>query len=212
MGVSLAALTTLLHRAEPLPATPFHIIPRLEWGALPPDRSAPAEKGPYDPVSNPDAWFIYDKPLAAVLHTVIVHHTAARWRHDPRQVQRWHMTRFGFADVGYHFLIGLWGEIYEGRSLRVRGAHTAGFNTGSIGIALMGNFAWWPPTAVQLFSLQALATALSTTYFLSHLAGHQDFQPGKTECPGNHLGAYLTEIAAAAGLAFGVDGFARRQE
>jgi len=209
VGAGLAALTALLHRAEPNPATPFHIIPRPEWGALPPDQQAPGERSPYDPVHNPDGLLIYNKPLAAVLHTIIVHHTAARWRHDPRQVQQWHMTRFGFADVGYHFLIGLWGEVYEGRSLEVRGAHTTGFNTGSIGIVLMGNFEWWPPTAVQLLSLQALTTALTKTYSLTHLAGHRDFQPGETVCPGKHLAASLTAIAAAASLEFGVDGFSR---
>lgn len=208
IGAGFAALTTLLQRAEPVPATPFHIIPRLEWGALPPNLQAPAEKGQYDPVNNPGGWLVYDQSLATVLHTIIVHHTAALWGHDPRQVQQWHMSRFGFADVGYHFLIGLWGEVYEGRSLQVRGAHTAGFNMGSMGIALMGNFEWWQPTAVQLLSLQALAMALATTYPLTHLAGHHDFQPGQTVCPGKHLEASLAAIAAAAGLELGIDGFA----
>ena len=40
----------------------------------------------------------------------------------------------GLRDIGYHFVIGLDGEIEEGRPIEQSGAHTKGHNFDSIGI------------------------------------------------------------------------------
>ena len=50
---------------------------------------------------------------------------------------RWHKER-GWDGIGYHFLIGLNGEVWEGRPLDVVGAHCKGHNHHSIGIAYVG--------------------------------------------------------------------------
>lgn len=49
-----------------------------------------------------------------------------------------HKETLKFSDVGYHFLIGQSGRIYEGRPLPVQGAHTLGLNKENIGIAFIG--------------------------------------------------------------------------
>ena len=41
----------------------------------------------------------------------------------------------GWGDVGYNYMIGPGGQIYECRSLAYDGAHVAGHNAGNIGIA-----------------------------------------------------------------------------
>lgn len=54
----------------------------------------------------------------------------------------------GWGDIGYHYIIDYWGNIYEGRygGNGVRGAHTYynkkcdNFNVGTVGILLMGNY------------------------------------------------------------------------
>lgn len=98
------------------------------------------------------------------------------------------MDRRGFADIAYHFLIDPEGLIYEGREINVRGAHVQGFNTGSVGIVLVGNFSETEPTRSQVDSLANLVGYLRYAYEIRYLAGHKDY-PGQgqdgTECPGD---------------------------
>ena len=53
------------------------------------------------------------------------------------QIDKMHRAR-GFACIGYHFVIYLDGSIHEGRDISKVGAHTTGYNTGSIGICYVG--------------------------------------------------------------------------
>ncbi len=192
---------------EPCSADPPPIIPRAEWGAVEPNLDAPGERFPYDSVTNPEGWLIYDRPLVDILNTVVVHHSAYLEDNDPLGAQRLHMEQYGFADVGYHFMLDRDGRIYQGRSLLVRGAHTAGFNTGTVGICLLGHFDVYWPSHAQLSNLQGLLCFLLDQYPLTHLAGHQDFQPGQTACPGRHLEPQLPGLAKKVGLKFGTGGY-----
>jgi hypothetical protein len=206
-GVSLHTLTacealTSLD-APQRPAT----VPRSDWQAVDPDFNAPGEHGLYDPKTNPEGWWVYTAPLPDVLNTVVFHHSALPLSDGPRQIQYKHMHDKGFADIGYHFVIDDRGQIYEGRSITVRGAHTGGHNTGTVGVVLMGNFEETEPTPVQLANATILVRYLTYQYTLSHLAGHRDFQPDETVCPGKHLEPRLPDIAHALGLKFGIEGY-----
>jgi hypothetical protein len=99
--------------------------------------------------------------------------------------------------------------IYAGRDLSVRGAHTGGANTGTVGVALLGNFERGSPAKAQLDTLRALGAYLAGTYTLTHLAGHRDFQPGVTVCPGRELEPLLPGLAEELGLEFGTGGYVR---
>jgi N-acetylmuramoyl-L-alanine amidase len=50
------------------------------------------------------------------------------------------MDTNGWDDIGYNFLVGEDGNAYEGRGWDNVGAHVKGFNTDSLGIAVIGNF------------------------------------------------------------------------
>lgn len=188
------------------PSQPVVLIPREQWGAREPDVSPDGrgERGPYSP-ANPNGWLVYDRPLEEVLERIIIHHSALPLTDGPVEIQRLHMEERGFADIGYQYLIDEAGRLFEGRPLNVRGAHTAGSNTGSVGICLLGNFEETQPTAAQLNSLHALIKALLLNFKnITSLAGHKDFNPDTTLCPGQHLYALLAEIAGQHGLRYGV--------
>lgn len=204
----LVGLPALLARsgAIPLPTT-LCIVPRAVWGAEEPNLAAEAEHGLYDPRTNPDGWRVYTQPLADVLHTVIVHHTASFVKQNPRYVQRWHRERLGLADIGYHFVINAQGIVFEGRPIQVRGAHTGGYNTGTVGVALLGHFELWRPSKTQMAALRLLIVYLRDMYVIQYLAGHRDFQPDETICPGRYLAEVLPELAAELGLTYGTDGY-----
>jgi len=55
-------------------------------------------------------------------------------------IRGYHMDQLNFDDIGYSFLIGGDGNVYEGCGWTHEGAHTYGYNKKSIGIAFIGNF------------------------------------------------------------------------
>jgi hypothetical protein len=55
-----------------------------------------------------------------------------------KEIQEEHFEQ-NFGDVGYHYGIDCSGFIFEGRDIRHKGSHIAGFNTGVIGIVLLEN-------------------------------------------------------------------------
>ena len=206
LGAALAACGPNPPAPSPRP-TPLPLVSREAWGAAEPDHTAPGEHGLFDPVTNPEGWLVYEQPLSEILRTLIVHHSALPLSDGPREIQTLHMQRRGYADIGYHYLIDAAGQLYAGRDLGVRGAHTGGANTGSVGVCLLGNFETAEPPAAQLATLRALAADLLARYGLTHLAGHRDFQPDETVCPGALLEPLLPELAAAVGLTYGTGGY-----
>jgi hypothetical protein len=111
----------------------------------------------------------------APFRKIVVHHTASpNGVKDPAATVRFgyelHVVKRGFTDIGYNFLIGPDGEIFEGRRARkystgelhtgedgsgnaIIGGHAKGRNAGTCGIALIGNFMKTSPTAAAISSL-----------------------------------------------------------
>lgn len=169
---------------------------------------------------------------ADTLRFAVVHHTAGANQYTPaeaaaivRGIQLYHVQGNGWADVGYNFLVDKYGTVYEGRyggaERNVVGAHAEGFNTGSVGIALLGNYEQtatpkaaedaiarllaWRLDVAHLDPLSTLSAisggnqrfAAGLPVFLRAVSGHRD--TGFTACPGDTLYARLSSIAAAAG-------------
>lgn len=216
-ALSVGGLMLLRRRTAPMPTpqpteTAFLppqpiIVPRAAWGARDPDHMAPNEYGYADsPLDS--SWWVYPNDLSEVYNTVCIHHTAHA--HDSvetmQDVQNLHMNRNGWADIGYHYGIDTDGNIYEGRDIGVRGSSVGGYNTGLIGIVLMGNFEIDQPTEAQITSTQVLVNWLTALYRLSHLAGHNEFN-GNTVCPGENLASQLDTFATNAGLQRGTGGY-----
>lgn len=147
---------------------------------------------------------------------IVIHHTGEAANSTlpdlpgPEQVQaiyRMHTVTNGWGDIGYHYLIDTEGVIYEGRAggHGVIGAHVYCANTGTIGIALIGNFQSKNPSEEQVKSLRRLIASLAKEYdidltknVLFHgkkqptVVGHRDIAP--TACPGRRLQSLLTTI------------------
>ncbi len=186
-----------------------NILSREEWDAQPLNLLAPEELGLFDVESNPEGVLYYTDDLRSVLNTIVVHHTAISDA-GPVEIQELHMDRRGFADVAYHFLIDSDGIIYEGREIDIRGAHVQGFNTGSVGVVLLGNFNETVPSGPQLGSLEKLVDYLRYIYEIRFLAGHKDYpnqSPDGTECPGDNLYPLLPDMAQKLGMKSGIDGY-----
>ncbi|MPV37598.1 N-acetylmuramoyl-L-alanine amidase [Georgenia subflava] len=92
----------------------------------------------------------------APLKATVVHHTAGTNNYGPaesasivRGIYRYHTVSRQWGDIGYNFLIDKWGNIFEGRSgslaapagQMVVAGHARPFNTSTMGVSVMGNFA-----------------------------------------------------------------------
>src|SRR5918999_1393346 len=138
-----------------------------------------------------------------------------------RGIQLYHVRSNGWNDIGYNFLVDKYGQVFEGRfggmERNVVGAHAEGFNTGSTGVALVGNYDGIGITpAARAALVRLLAWRLDVAHvdplktfnaisggnarfrrglpvFLRTIVGHRD--TGFTDCPGDRLYAALDGLA-----------------
>jgi len=122
------------------------------------------------------------------INKIIVHCTATPEgrAHTVADVTGWHKER-GFNTIGYHWLIGINGELWQGRPEDVIGAHTVGANADSIGISYVGGMtkdmkvSKDTRTEAQKATLLKLLQNLKKTYPGAKIYGHRDF--AKKDCP-----------------------------
>lgn len=148
------------------------------------------------------------------MNRMAIHHTVTPSANPERQVrgiQRYHMDSRGWCDVGYHFLVGIDGTVYEGRPLHLVGAHVGGHNTNNIGISFVGCFtgSGCPagtgpsrPPEVMIDAAARLVGKLSSLFGIginsSTVKGHRDHSGQSTGCPGDFLHARLGDIRSRA--------------
>ena len=165
--------------------------------------------------------------FAATLRLALVHHTAGANGYTAaeapalvRAIQLYHVKGNGWNDVGYNFLVDRFGTVYEGRyggvERNVVGAHAEGFNTGSVGVAVLGEYsslavtpkaresvarllAWRldlahvdPATTQSFISGGNARFPAGLPVFLRTVSGHRD--TGFTDCPGTALYNLLNSI------------------
>ncbi|XP_056006494.1 peptidoglycan-recognition protein SC2-like isoform X2 [Ostrea edulis] len=105
-----------------------------------------------------------------------------------KEIQHFHMDTRGWDDIGYSFLVGQDGNIYEGRGWDHVGAHTLHYNTSGYAASFMGNFMTHPPNDASLTAVKKLIDyGISQGYIAAtyKLYGHRDV--GNTACPGDAL-------------------------
>jgi hypothetical protein len=193
------------------------IVPRSEWRANEAIKRAPPR-------------------YAKGVYFAIVHHTAGTNAYGPAAsaaivlgIELYHVRGNRWNDIGYNFLVDRYGQVFEGRAggidRNVIGAQAEGFNTGSVGIAVIGNYQTGTVSAATGRSLVALLAwrldvahvdplgtvtwtsggnpkfRRGTPVKLRAISGHRD--TGFTSCPGTRLYSRLPSLAqqvAAIGL------------
>ncbi|ADG75269.1 N-acetylmuramoyl-L-alanine amidase family 2 [Cellulomonas flavigena DSM 20109] len=190
------------------------VVSRAQWGAR-------------AQVCTPDT--------AQRVSAVVVHHTAgsnayaspAEAMAQIRNDQRYHIESRGWCDIGYNFLVDHWGNIYEGRAgsltSPVVGVHAGGFNTGTVGVSMLGTFGTVAPSSAMRDAVARIAAWRLAAYdvdprgsstwttsggensrwpgggvvHLPNVFGHRDV--AFTACPGDQGYATLGAVRSAAG-------------
>ncbi|XP_030400189.1 peptidoglycan recognition protein 1 [Gopherus evgoodei] len=150
------------------------IVSRRQWGARPPRSRV---------------------PLRTPVPYVIIHHTTgnrctsqASCSREVKGIQNYHMNTQRWSDIGYNFLIGEDGRVYEGRGWKTMGAHAKKWNHKSLGFSFLGNFSNRIPSAAALNAAKSLIQCAISRGFLKRsytVTGHRNVNP--TSCPGNAL-------------------------
>ncbi|MEY2399841.1 MAG: hypothetical protein QOJ00_3015 [Actinomycetota bacterium] len=213
-------------KPAPAPAGPPRpaIVSRAAWGA---DESLRFDK------TGKERW----TPKFAPIQKLIVHHTAGSNNDSNpastiRAIYYYHAVTRGWGDIGYNFLVDQAGRIYKGRDSHtaqsaddtitgedgsgngVTGAHAHGYNTGAVGVALLGTLTNQDATPAaknaleDLLAWKAYADGIdphgATRYTNSvsgeqktfaNIAGHRDV--GTTSCPGGSFYATLPAVRDA---------------
>jgi uncharacterized protein with LGFP repeats len=148
IALGAGALTGQRQKAEPYIGPRPGIVTRSGWGA---DEKLREKK------------FVYTKKVKAAF----VHHTASGNNYTCsqapsviRSIYRFHVASMGWRDIGYNFLVDKCGKIYEGRAggvaKPVQGAHTLGFNTNSMGVAVIGTYSSTKPSSSAVKAIARL--------------------------------------------------------
>lgn len=232
-GPAAGALATAVASSMPLPgALPCDVpfLTRAAWGA---DESLRFPGG------------VEDWPATYhAVQTLTVHHTATS-NNDPapaatvRAIYNMQAVSKAWGDIGYHLMIDEAGRVYEGRwsggdglpvfgtpgwarerPTMTTGAHVKNYNSGNIGVCLIGDLTSRPPTAAARESLARVLAALAracnldvqgtTSYHdaisgaakpVRTLSGHRNW--AATDCPGDtfypQLASLRTDVAARVG-------------
>ncbi|XP_062577288.1 peptidoglycan recognition protein 1-like [Saccostrea cucullata] len=96
-----------------------------------------------------------------------------------------------WSDIGYSFLVGNDGNVYEGRGWSRVGAHTSGYNN-DLAASFIGTFTDQLPISAALNAAKNLIQCgVDKGYIKSSytLHGHRDVS--STTCPGNMLYAEI---------------------
>lgn len=123
------------------------------------------------------------------INSIIVHCTATpEGRVETvESIRRMHKAK-GWADIGYHYLIGLNGERWNGRNVNLVGAHCEGYNANSIGVCYVGGCdknmkAKDTRTDKQKAALIALLKDLRKLYPKAKIVSHRDLDRKGKACP-----------------------------
>ncbi len=184
------------------------IVPRSSWGARPP-RSTLGIVG--------------DLRAAVVHHSVTANgYSAAQVPSILRSIQAYHQDVNGWNDIAYNFAVDRFGRAWEARGggidKIVLGGHSKGFNTGTVGVVVLGDFtaasvpsasletvarvvAWKfaihrvdPASTVPVTSAGSSRHPAGRTVTLPRVVGHRDLQ--STGCPGAGIYSRLGTIRA----------------
>ncbi|KAM4636917.1 peptidoglycan recognition protein 1-like [Discoglossus pictus] len=107
-----------------------------------------------------------------------------------KSIERTHIRARGWCDIGYNFLIGEDGQIYEGRGWNATGAHAPGSNHSFVFNQSHSIFSFpdrVPNSAAQNAAKKLIRCGVSKGYIKSTyiLKGHRDVT--STQCPGDRF-------------------------
>lgn len=123
------------------------------------------------------------------------------------EITRWHVQGNGWRTIGYHWVIGLNGEIWPTLPEGQVGNHARGANANGIGVVYVGGLDRLAKTAMdtrtpaQKAALLQVLRGLKARYPRAEIIGHRDVPGTRKACPSFDAKAEYAGLTAAAGVA-----------
>jgi hypothetical protein len=165
------------------------IIRREDWGAM-----SLAVGKPYFPHVPTKVFFHHygfpeDKPNANIGKTF-------KGAESIRDLQKENIEIDGLIDIKFHYIIAPNGLVYEGRPSQYMGKHVLGYDNGSIGVLVYGNFNVEPLSFKIKESIVGLLLHLRKKHITLNIPkeiyGHCCKK--LTTCPGHNLYQYISKL------------------
>ena len=159
------------------------IIPRSQWGA---------------------GYSTWPPSYRSITTQIVLHHSAGPQATEPdpaaaiRQIWQEHAISNGWGDIGYHYLVDSFGNVYKGRDGGdgVIGGHDYTSNDYAEGICCVGNYMSETPTDAMIAAVSWIIGQRCQRWGLTPgpntIIGHRDDYP--TSCPGDNLYNRLPDI------------------
>ncbi|HUF25592.1 MAG TPA: N-acetylmuramoyl-L-alanine amidase, partial [Gemmatimonadaceae bacterium] len=113
-----------------------------------------------------DAGLLRSPPWHVPWKKAIVHHTVTTTSYAEataqiRSIYYFHSVTRRWGDIGYNFLVDKWGNVWQGRAGGDDsvGMHASGWNEGSLGVAILGDFSSVTPTSTMRDSVARVIAA-----------------------------------------------------
>lgn len=152
----------------------INLITRAQWGARPPKSTLDIK------VPVPE-FFVHHTNTGECLNITSCIESV-------RSIQNFHMDIRKWDDIGYNFLVGEDGNVYEGRGWTHVGAQVKGYNSKSFGTSVIGTYMTKLPNDKALNALRnVIACGVQLGKMLPgyRLYGHRDAE--QTDCPGDTM-------------------------
>jgi len=170
-------------------------------------------------------------PVFQTVQKLVVHHTAGAngesgetAKATIRSMYYYHTVTQGWGDIGYNFLVDAAGVVYKGRNSHAAGstvdtlsgenakaqgvtaAHAFGYNSGSVGVAMLGTYSSVDAPAATKTALKDFLVAKARAHGLDtakrgfytnpvngtqvefeNIPGHREVPDNATDCPGGYF-------------------------
>jgi len=130
----------------------------------------------------------YPQRILEDITHIIIHHSAVSAKVGARKIADYHISKWGWEGIGYHFIINRNGKVLQTNRLTSISNHAGNANPYSIGICLLGSFMGRQPNKAQIESLNLLIAHLTQGLGNVVIKGHKEVM--QTACPGNTWGQW----------------------
>jgi N-acetylmuramoyl-L-alanine amidase len=128
----------------------------------------------------------YKRRSLSLIDTIVLHHSATL-SGTPLAFATYHVKNNGWPGIGYHYVVGKKGEVWQTNYASTIGYHASGYNSRSIGICMVGNFDEQEFTGRQKAACLALMRYLLDLHHgIRRVLGHRETGSPKT-CPGRKV-------------------------
>ena len=105
----------------------------------------------------------------------------------------------GWGDIGYHYIVDPFGQVWEGRPLMYQGAHVKDQNVRNLGVLALGNFESQRPTSAQVSTLERFLVyqMRANRVPVTRVQTHREL--ASTLCPGRNMQYAMNQLRGGSG-------------